>query len=184
MPVLVVLVVFAAGCAAEQADIGSDAEAAPEPVSDQAYAEAAPESGSGAVHVAPAVVADLPARATFCESPLQLSGCNNAVYSPAAVQQARDTCESRGSDTELLANADRYICYEVTVLDDGWRTCDASRPLLAVPSETVNQSKHPCGNAGPRGAVEEAAVEEARRECEARNGHTEFLPADDRYGCF
>ena len=185
MPMLVAFVVLAAACAAEEADTRLGAEDASKPVPEQVDAEAAPESVPDAVYVAaPTSVADLPAGATFCESPLGLSGCDNAVYSSAAVQQARDICESRGSNTELRANADRYICYEVTVLDDGWRLCDASRPLLAVPTETVNQSKHPCGNAGPRGAVEEAAVEEARRECEARNGHTEFLPVDDRYSCF
>ena len=162
---LLVLAMLAVGCGGE--------DAAPESVPDAVY-EGAPTS-----------VADLPAGATFCESPLGLSGCDNAVHSPAAVQQARDLCESRGSNTELRANADRYICFDVTVLDDGWRLCDASRPLLAVPSETVNHhSQYPCGNAGPRGAVEESAVEEARRECEARNGHTEFLPVDDRYSCF
>lgn len=185
MPVLVMPLALAAGCAAEEADIGSAAQVASEPVSEHLAAEAAPESVPDAVQAtASTSVADLPAGATFCESPLGLSGCDNAVYSPAAVQQARDICESRGINTELVTNADRYICYEVTVLDDGWRLCDASHPHLAVPSETIHASEFPCGNAEPRGAVDDAAVEEARRDCESRDGHTEFLPVDDRYSCF
>ena len=101
------------------------------------------------------------------------------------LDQARAECEARDGHTELLpASGLLYVCYEVTVLDDGWRLCNANDPWLQVRVETPPQSNYPCGNAGPRGAVEEAAVEEARRECEARNGHTEFLPVDDRYSCF
>ena len=187
---LVVLALTAAGCASEQADTVVDAEAA----SEQATAQSEPnESEPG---TAPTTTERLTADTITPEAAPKPEAQNAIATSTvteaatasefsSSVDQARTECESRNGHTELLLWGNQHICYEVTVLDDGWRLCDLSLPYLAVSAETLHQSEYPsCGNAGPRGAVEEAAVEEARRECEARNGHTEFLPVDDRYSCF
>ena len=97
------------------------------------------------------------------------------------LEQARAECESRGGQTELLPLGDQHICYEVTVLDDGWRLCDLSLPYLAAPSETMHESEYPCGNTGPRSPsdkplFEEVMIEEAPADCEsAQDWYADYL---------
>ena len=104
------------------------------------------------------------------------------------LEQARAECEARDGHTELLpASSPLYVCYEVTVLDDGWRICNASDPWLQVRVETPPQSSEfPCGNTAPRWpsdepqveevVIEEVVIEEAPTDCKsARDWYADHL---------
>ena len=93
------------------------------------------------------------------------------------IDQARAECETREGHTELLPWGNQHVCYEITVMEDGWRLCDLSLPHLAVFAETLYQSEYPCGNTPEQQEV----VESIRAECEAREGLTELLAADSFY---
>ena len=116
-------------------------------------------------------------------APLALSG---ALASPIVgddeLDRARAECASRDGYTELLPAANLYICYEVTVEDDGWRLCNASEPWLSVRVETPPESaEYPCGNTGPRWPdyeppVWEQMTPEAPSGCEAaQNWYAYYL---------
>ena len=96
------------------------------------------------------------------------------------LEQARAECESRDGQTELLhTSSPLYICYEITVDDDGWRICNASEPRLQVLVEEPYPPEYPypCGNTPEPPEVVEAAL----AECETREGRTELLPYHSGY---
>ncbi len=75
-------------------------------------------------------------------------GC---MASAGDVQRAGEECDDREGHTEFRHISLAYICYSVTVADDGWRMCDISEPLLAVRvSELAESSTYACGNTAPR----------------------------------
>ena len=85
----------------------------------------------------------------------------------ASVEQVRAECESRDGRTELLPDSfllDAYSCYEITVLEDGWRTCVLSLPYLDVRAATPYEPEYPCGEPGPEWPF---AIEEAPADCDS-----------------
>ena len=181
-PVLVMLTVFAAGCTAEDADTGPGVESAPEQVTPQAEPKAsqpvaAPTTTEGqtaATATAEAAPEPEAKPATTTSTSAEAETASERVFSFA---EARTECESRDGHTELLPWGNQHVCYEITVMEDGWRLCDLSLPHLAVFAETLHQSEYPCGNTPEQQEV----VEATRAECEAREGLTELLAADSFY---
>ena len=171
-PVLVSLVLLGVAllgvaCAAEEAATEPDAETAGEP--DAVSSVAAVCVSRGEEDLRPLLQ-------------LVTEECEPQEYR-TVLEQVRAECESRKGHTELLLLNKLHVCYEVTVLDDGWRLCDMSLPRLIVtaPADWHREYPYPCGNTPEQPEV----VESLRDECEARAGHTELLPYDTGfYACY
>ncbi len=120
---------------------------------------------------------------TQTTAPLMLSGAlASLIVGDDELDRARAECASRDGQTELLPVSVLYICYGVTVEDDGWRLCNASQPWLSVRVETPPESaEYPCGNTGPRWPdfeppVWEPTTPEAPSGCEAaQNWYANYL---------
>lgn len=84
-----------------------------------------------------------------------------ACSESSPVEQARAECEARERHTELLLLAPMlYVCYEITVEDDGWRLCSLSAPALQVRTDEAEvPAPWPCGNTKSRYSVEDTELE-------------------------
>ena len=174
-PVLVSLALLGVACAAEEVAPAPDMEIAggPDAVSNIMQSE----TDVTVTAMAETVDEDVVTTSTAIEIESEdVSTTSTAAKTELVsdIDQARAECETREGHTELLPWGSQHVCYEITVMEDGWRLCDLSLPHLRVFAETLHQSEYPCGNTPEQQEV----VEATRAECEAREGLTELLAVD------